>query len=395
MRNLICLFAISLFILTACKDKKNSGADDRVTVISVDLKKSEHVAMKDIISRIEIVELENKLESYFAYPRHFQVAGGKYYLDSSSEETVLAFDADGKFLYNTASRRGNGRNEYLYLSSIHADKEGNLSICSSSGYVKYDPSLKAVDFDKTSLSSFPRFISDDIIAYVMKTTDDSLTMGFYSTALHKAVGRSSVPIQIRETPMFAIRRTHTPVANDKEVLYMRNLMGDFNIYRLDPKEKTITAAYRYEADNMLKESYQDEFMEYMGGQKNDELNRILADHTSLWDLFINNNFMLAILGGINLLDQNITNNLHISFYSPKDGKQRLIDTGMKGGKELYLIDWMDDEIIYTLMEARQMKDIDKMIDMDLLDDHSKEILGRLNDDSNAYVIKYYLRDDIL
>ena len=133
----------------------------------------------------------------------------------------------------------------------------------------------------------------------------------------------------------------------------------------------------------------------MGAQKNDELNRILADHTSLWDLFINNNFMLAILGGINLLDQNITNNLHISFYSPKDGKQRLIDTGMKGGKELYLIDWMDDEIIYTLMEARQMKDIDKMIDMDLLDDHSKEILGRLNDDSNAYVIKYYLRDDIL
>ena len=51
MRNLICLFAISLFILTACKDKKNSGADDRVTVISVDLKKSEQVAMKDIISR--------------------------------------------------------------------------------------------------------------------------------------------------------------------------------------------------------------------------------------------------------------------------------------------------------------------------------------------------------
>jgi hypothetical protein len=67
---------------------------------------------------------------------------------------------------------------------------------------------------------------------------------------------------------------------------------------------------------------------------------------------------------------------------------------MNGGKELYRIDWLDDDAIYSFVPDYIIKYLDRMVDIDLLDEHSKEILDRRNDDANAYIIKYYLRDDI-
>ena len=123
MRNNCFLFAFAFVFmgLAGCRNKGVNVADDGVTVISVDLNESEKVSMSDIISRIEIVELEGGPDSYVVGPRWFKVSNGKYYMDSRQTEAVYAFDSDGTFLFSTAKRKGNGHNEYVALNGFHVD----------------------------------------------------------------------------------------------------------------------------------------------------------------------------------------------------------------------------------------------------------------------------------
>ena len=101
--------------------------------------------------------------------------------------------------------------------------------------------------------------------------------------------------------------------------------------------------------------------------------------------------MLAVLGRMNLRDRYGDKDMHLSFYSLQTGEHRLINTRMKDGQELFMIDYLDDEALYTLFENREMDHVDHIIDMDLLDEHSKEILKRRTLESNMYIIKYYLK----
>lgn len=412
MRNLVYLLTLvsGIILFTGCNDKKAHVDENGVTVISVDFNKSQKVSMKDLISRIEIVELEGGPDSYFRSPRWFQVADGKFYMDCRYTEAVYAFDSDGKFLFNTSNRKGNGHNEYLYLNGFFVDKDGCINIyCNATGLVRYDSALNTVSYNKTINStlndakveklSFPTKpipVSDGILAYFAEVSEDSMNVEFYSTALNKTIGGSGIAFQNIHTTQFAIKRNHTPVANDREVLYRLCRIGDFSVFRLNAIDKTITEAYRYDAgNNMFTESHYSSIREPYGRKHEEELYKLFADHTSLWDLHVNNHFMLAVLGGMDLSDRKADKNLHLSFYSPQDGKHRLINAQMDDGKELCYIDWLDDETIYTLVEGYMLDDVDKMVDPDLLDERSKQILKQRNDDTNAYIIKYYLKNDIL
>lgn len=180
------------------------------------------------------------------------------------------------------------------------------------------------------------------------------------------------------------------MTNDRECLYRTSRISDFSVFRVNKDDKTITEAYRYDTGNgMLDESLLSSI------KSQEDITRLLSQYTSLWDFHINNNMIIAVLGHRAYNRLNIERNFYWSFYQPQTGKQRLINTEMNDGKELDRIDQLDDGIIYTIVESYQLKDVDKMVDTDLLDEHSKEILDRRNDDTNAYIIKYYLRDDIL
>lgn len=392
MRNNCFLFAFAFvfMILAGCRNKGVNVADDGVTVISVDLNESEKVSMSDIISRIEIVELEGGPDSYVVGPRWFKVSNGKYYMDSRQTEAVYAFDSDGTFLFSTAKRKGNGHNEYVALNGFHVDKDGCIGIFSyASGYIKYDPTLKAVNRDDSLRRIGLVAVSDDVLAGAV-ISNDSLTLEYYSTTLHKKIGTASMAYNKKNNDwQFVLYRLHTYMTNDRECLYRTSRISDFSVFRVNKDEKTITEAYRYDTGNgMLDESLLSSI------KSQEDITRLLSQYTSLWDFHINNDMIIAVLGHRAYNRLNIDRSFYWSFYQPQTGKQRLINTEMNDGKELDRIDQLDDGIIYTIVESYQFKDVDKMVDTDLLDEHSKEILDRRNDDTNAYIIKYYLRDDI-
>ena len=397
MKSLRCLFAFALvfFVTTGCKDKGVNVADDGVTVIHVDLDKSEKVSMSDIISRIEIVELEGGVDSYVVAPRWFKVSNGNFYMDSRQTEAVYAFDSHGRLLFNTAKRQGNGRNEYLYLNGFNVDKNGCVDIYSVfSGFIRYDSLLNAVNCDESLRYTGMIPISDDVLG-IVSASDDSLTFRYYSTSLHKTVGTASKAMKRIQASQFVLSRLHTYMSNNKEFLYRTCKMSDYSVFRLNFEDNSITEAYRYDlGKSTLKESFLSSINQSVGEYEK-EIMRLLSNYNSIWDLHINNSFMVAVLGHRSGRDPDIEKSFCLSFYSPETGKQRLIDCEMNDGKHLYGIDQLDDGIIYTIVETSQMNNVDSMVDMELLDDNSKDILKRKNDDTNAYIIKYYLREDIL
>ena len=385
MRNVRFLFAIAAVTITLAGCRSRNAANENVTVITALPSQAETVSMRDIVSKIEIIELEGTLDSYISYPRWFYVSGGKYYLDSSQSEGVYAFDADGRFLFTTAKRIGNGRNEYKYLSGFHPTPDGCIDIYSiSKGFIRFDQSLNALASNTSLTFSSPIYVSNDIVA-VVKQPKDSLVAIFYSLSQRDTIGISSTPFQDIQTVPFGFRRMHQSCSNDTEVLYRTcNAVGN-SIFRLDAQNKTILEAYRYDLGKMLNED------DYMEVQQEQSVYDLLNTYNAVWDVFLNNRYMLAVLGRIHLRKREDTNNLYLSFYSPKTGEQKLIKSRMKDGKELYMIDYLDDEAIYTLFENRQMEDIDRFTDPDLMDERSKEIIASRTPESNIYIVKYYLK----
>lgn len=396
MRNNCFLFAFAFVFmgLAGCRNKGVNVADDGVTVISVDLNESEKVSMSDIISRIEIVELEGGPDSYLTRTYQLRMADGRFYIRSIETDYIYAFDSDGRFLFNTAGRKGSGHNEYMRLYDFFVDNKGGINICSGvSGLLRYDSLLNTVSSDKSINYRTMIPLSDDYLAFINSAYDseDSLKVDFYSTATHKIVGSSSLAKK-RYLQGFCIGLPNCYSINDKEILYRTTEVFNYSVFRLNADSKTITEAYRYEAgDNMMNASQFPPASDLSFEAKCDGAS---TRQTSLWDFDANNNFMIAILGSLNRRDLDSGKNLHLSLRSYKDGKQRLINAEMNGGKELYRIDWLDDDAIYSFVPDYIIKYLDRMVDIDLLDEHSKEILDRRNDDANAYIIKYYLRDDI-
>lgn len=385
IKGLMFAFAAAAMTLAGCRNK----ADENVTVITALPSQAQTVSMRDIVSRIEVIELEGTLDSYINYPRWFYVSGGKYYMDSSHSEGVYAFDADGRFIFTTAKRIGNGRNEYMYLSGFQPTPDGCVDIYSiSKGFIRFDPSLNVVASDPSISFRRPIYMSDDILA-VVSQPDDSLKVIFYSFSQHDTIGTASTPFQDYQAVPFALHYgMHPSFSNDTEVLYRTCNPKGNTIFRIDAQNNTIREAYRYDLGKMLNED------DYLEVQQEQGVYDLLNTYNSVWDVHLNNRFMLAVLGRIHLRNRKEENNLYLSFYSPRTGSHRLINSRMNDGKELYMIDYLDDQAIYTILSNREMEDIDRYTDPNLMDAHSKEVIGRRTQESNAYVVKYYLKSDI-
>ena len=183
------------------------------------------------------------------------------------------------------------------------------------------------------------------------------------------------------------------MANDSQVLYRSGRIADNSLFCLNARDNTVREAYRYDLGRrMMKDSYITSIPAQRGTPQYDkELYDLLNTYNSVWDVHLSNNYLLAVLGRMHLRNSDKDKNLYLSFYSLKTGKQKLISARMSDNKELYMIDYLDDEAIYTLLENREMEDIGRYTDPDLMDERSKEIIRRRTPESNMYVIKYHLK----
>ena len=377
---------IGFVILCSCSNHHSANGDPEI--IPIDFDKYETLSMSDIISKIEIIELEGDTNSYLVNPMGLEVDGGNFYL--RDQHVIFAFDGNGKFMYNTLSRRGRAGNEYFSINdyTVH---DGNVYIMNHDGkIVVYDPNLNLKDsYQNLGYYSFFRdfCLFDQNLLALSSITHDTIVWQFYSKTQGKTVGSCCLPGIKKRGYRFGTIRPY--ISNDEMVLYRLPDNG-YSYYTLNPDDCTVTARFRYDVGDKYSFSPAD-----VGDDERitDYLDSHPREYVIAQETLLNNSFILTRFGYIEQFDDIDDGTYRLSFYSLKDGHQRLINNKFLNGKWIMRLNYMDDTCIYSF--ENDYTYLDLLYEDSLLDEESRRILKTVNDDTNGLIIKYHLRSDIM
>lgn len=124
MTKALLIEALALALaLSACsgQPKEENG------VIKVDIENAQPLKLSDLVESIMLIPLETTDESLIKDIHKLKVRDGKFYF-TNGNKSVLVFDKDGKFLLSTASRVGQGPEDYYWAFSVDVANDGLLSI---------------------------------------------------------------------------------------------------------------------------------------------------------------------------------------------------------------------------------------------------------------------------
>ena len=384
------LFCVSVI---SCR---NSSTDSDVQIIPVRFDKYEKVAMSDIISKIEVIEMDNDTLALMGDPGTVRVENNHYYIIDDAVHSILVFDSTGHFMCNTISRRGRGHNEHINPNDYYVEN-GLICIMDYDGTIlKYDLSLNMVQKIKPTLKeagycsdAIP--LTDDILAF-----KSPFCCYFYSISKDSVIGKYETS-DIRGGG-FAFQRQRY-FQNDSLVLF-RFTNNGYSLYMVDKDDLTVKEAYRYTVNqdmfDMSKVDEQTNIRDYIK-EKN-------YDFCLLGEMNINNRYLISTIGYLrqeedDWLDYILkANKYRLSIYSFENDRHRLLDKVFKDDKFILNFTYMDNEAIYTIIDPG-MGELDRFLphlyDENLMDPDSRQRIEHVNDDTNCIIIKYYLRDDIL
>lgn len=368
-------------IMHGCSNKRSF--DGNVEVIPIDFDKSEKVSMGDIFSHIEVISLEESPDAYLKDIDEIYIQNNNYYI--KDHQTLFVFDSLGNLKYNTRNRYGRGSNEYFSMNGHFIEKNGDITVMDWNGKIlRYDPSLNLKESYKVPLKGVDYYddifqIDDDIL--VLSTSpskNDSVYWNFYSISKRKIVGS-----YIKELRTDGIRYGGSAnyIRNDNQVLFRAQNNG-YSLYRVNPGNYTIEEAYRYEP---LKDKFDPSKVD-ASETTAEYLDKHSNEFIYLKYLKMSNKYIVSILGNSDNIES------VICFYSLEDGRTRLINRRFNNEKFISM-DYLDDSAIYFIPYS--FEGIENAYDDSLLDEDSRNRLKNVNDDTNALIFKYYLRDDIL
>lgn len=382
----ILSFIIGMMVISGCSE--HSVIYGNGEVIPIDFDKFEQLSMSDVVSKIEVIELEGNDSCYLVNPMTIQMYDGNIYM--RDQHAVYVFDEEGRFIFNTSKRRGRGRNEYFSVNDYNVI-DGNVGIMNHDGRIfVYDSLLnarKVYDVPRNRVLYYMDYalLNDDIMALSVQS-GDSVIWNFYSTTKDKIVGSCYLSKEKKGGYRFGTSRRY--ISNDSLVLY-RSPDNGYSYFALNPQDYTVSERFRYDVGERA--------FSPKAVKKDESITSYLERHPRefviVMETLINNRFILSRVGYIEPWDGPDDGTLRLSFYDLKKGTQRLINDRFNNGKMIIGLDYMDDTCIASFINDYSY--IDLLYEDSLLDDKSRQILKGVNDGTNGLIIKYYFKEDIL
>ena len=380
-----------LVVILICGCNNTDSISDNVDIITIDFDNCESVAMSDLFTKIEVIELEGNSESYLKGPHLIEIYNGKIYL--KDQHAVFVFNSDGKFLYNTKQRRGNAGNEYFAVNDFCVI-DNNVCIMDYDGSVYvYDSVLNLNELYHVPMNGVLFYkeivnLNNDILVLSGPAKGDTLVWNCYSKSKDKIVETHYLS-GIRGGGI-NYGRNKAYITNDNLAIYRLPDNG-YSYYNINRDDYTMAERFRYDVGkysfNPSKVDKNESIVSYIDEHERD---LVVAMETQ-----INNNFILCRLGYplVYIEESNTLTPNCLSFYSLNNGKHRVVNNVFENNKSIIGFDYMDDNCLYSYNDyyfANQF-----MYEASLLDDKSKQILKNINDETNALIFKYYFRNDIL
>lgn len=361
----------------SCGQAKNEIKE----VLYVNMEDAEGVDYKDVVARQEIVELSDTDRAYMAgYSNMF--VSDSIYLFTSKNGTLYLFEKNGGFISNSSENRGKGNKEYeILLAATYNKYSGNVEVLTPFGILMYDKLFnyvgKSLFLDKEAKNMMFNYIYD---------------------------------ISANEHILLS------PLAGDKNMSYM---------YVYDSKTRKITHKAEYEKEcpfiTMQEQCVSDENFIAFPCMNYSFFNMDLANYSL--SKYITFDFGKKKLNESDY--SHISNEHQMKKYLATECKKSLVLRTFKSGNKIislvksgkkradiktYIVDMNASKSKYLNFQYEKIKiplfeafnngvlyacvseaELEEYVDKSLLDEKSKDVLERHTEESNYYILKYYIK----
>ena len=373
-------YLIGALALTLCacsgQPKEENG------VIKVDIENAQPLKLSDLVESITLIPLETTDESLVKDINKMKVRDGKFYFTNQSKN-VLAFDKNGKFLMSTASRVGEGPEDYYFAFSIDVANDGLLSIFEGllPRIREYDSNLK---LQKTYFMNAPDSTrSSQEMRLHVKIDEDLYLLRDPGYTYYYSVSQDSI-IQSRQecdegNKCALIASNLRFLKNEGEIYFSPTYICD-TLYRVNTEKRMMEPVVVYDlGDHKLDYT---QFPDDMNFQYYVDL-IMTSDKVFIQDKihFSNADYAFATC---------IANKEN---YVVHRNKQGIVTTYQCKEGGLYApLDVYEDHFVYAMWPYQLKENLDKVPMLkELLTKESLELIQHLEDEDNPVIMLYRLK----
>lgn len=383
MRQILKYISIVLISLAAL-NCRNEGTIS-YNSIQINPDKAKPINLNELFERIELIPLETTTESLIASCNKLVEHNSKYFILDLNQHTVIAFNNQGKFLFNTKSFRGFGPKEYRTLVDFDINIRNNTLELLDAPAQKikiYDLDGNYVDEIQLSTELLPlshfKVLSDDVYLFYTKSVQRRKeSVLFYSVQEKKVLNRTgNLPEEIH----FLTSTMHNPFHSINNEMYFTHIFPNNEIYLINL------------STNKLEKAFDIEF-----GKYNFLLNDLpIGKEKEFYRNFIkNNNDKYAFI--VNVKQNNklvlihflLQNEFYIAKFD-KQTKETIIYSNKIGTSgQLPPPNLMENNSLTYVCEPAY---IDYVIKEGLLDNRSKQVLAEVRRNNNPFIVKYIFKN---
>lgn len=119
MRNILKIPIFILIILISCNNNPEETFNYQKLDLSEALKNEKQLYLSEIVEKVEIIDLEATIDSYFVNLSNVQIGEKYIFIWCSFERKILLFDRQGKFLRKIGKHgKGPGETQYIIYAAI-------------------------------------------------------------------------------------------------------------------------------------------------------------------------------------------------------------------------------------------------------------------------------------
>jgi len=217
----IPIFSILLF---ACSN--SIQIDDAKYNITYD--DNHHVDVKELVSDLEIIELENTKEALIPVINSISVHGDKIFCFSCEQNGYIkVFNLEGKFLYNI-SHQGSANSEWIRLKSMYINEEENSIILTDAESKKlliytlddkFVKSIKLGEFDYHQITYHDGYyysLTHTFMTGGKPTKDTDHKINIYDN--YGKLKSQTVPLKLNDAKMMEMNSQHFYMGQERCLL---------------------------------------------------------------------------------------------------------------------------------------------------------------------------------
>ncbi len=383
-KNIIRVMLLLLVLLNSCTNKNA----DTIKVINIDMNSVNETDMNQLFSKIELVPLQTTEASLIANIRRM-VFANEFIIISDNKNIISVFDRKGQFISNSKKRYGQGPEDYGILMGFTFNEfTKSIDLITPNYLISYDIYFNCINksklFTQAKISEkdrglyFENIFALDKDKYLLLPTtisNDPHRIIFYSKNK-----QSDIDASYADQVISGLTQQVNNIQSYDDSSYSFSPNGfSYYLYTIDKKTLELKKKFKFDfGSHQVKK----EDLKHLKGDR-EKADFLAFSSTSPLPLrtFFNKDFIVS---------QIKEGKRYSSYFNSGNRPNGLLmkNNLFEGNKRLPFFETLRNNVLYAQINITEL---DKFIDLKLIDENSLVLLKQLKPDDNPCIVKYYLK----